>query len=495
MDFAELKQAFLNKIVVGGYQTVEEIPADITHGIPTHLVSKWMRQLVEAPAITAIPQTPMCLNRFTIGADPEFSFRDIGGNLVNAMKCGLQTGLAFGMDMNGRLVELRPVPSKFVLDVVASISVELKWLGAMVPNSLQYFWMSSPYDGADGVGGHVHFARIRAQKDRMEDISCLSHVNSILLKLGILNKQLNDFRVANTKYGRGNDIRPQKYGYEYRAFPTWLDSPWLTYFVLVMSKLALYNPRMIHAIANLKNQRTQERALINLVGLYKNQDDDAWITFQALKKWGLPKQGGIDFRINWGITFPPLPQSNRMKYFPTMIEPTEVDKQEVFDFLVNGIPITPRLPFKTWEPQEIPNHYIWMMETIETYHKIGMGEIGSGLVFHDKCAITLLAGENNSLQINYNKYPCLEGMKKLAELDSKLRVVTRYVADENMISIYLPQSLRSYDTIPEVKKILTSGLFPIWDVKDVKDGCFEEWVKKNEVVIKDQKLIGKELVI
>src|SRR6267378_676830 len=308
MEFAELKYTFFKNLVEHGYGSVAEIPAEVLTGIPTRLVDKWWEQFRSAPPLTAIPQYPRLVNRFTIGADPEFSLTD-QGKLCPAMKIGLQTGLAFGMDMNGRLAELRPAPSRFALDVVASMLSELRWMALYLPQSLKYNWLSSPYDGQDGVGGHVHIARQRNEKDRREDVNSLSYLNSWMLKVGVFSSALNASRTSHTKYGHSNDIRMQKYGYEYRAFPTWLDSPWLAYLVLVLSKLSVYNPKLIRNIFvnGSKNQKGLERSIGHLLAFYKNVDDDAWIAFHALRKWGLTKQEGVDFRNNWGILYPKQP--------------------------------------------------------------------------------------------------------------------------------------------------------------------------------------------
>ena len=110
MEFAEIKYTFFKTLVEHGYSSIVEIPKEVLTDIPTRLIDKWWGQFKDAPEITAIPQNPRLVNRFTIGADPEFSLTQ-DGKPFPAMKIGLQTGLAFGMDMNGRLAELRPTPS------------------------------------------------------------------------------------------------------------------------------------------------------------------------------------------------------------------------------------------------------------------------------------------------------------------------------------------------------------------------------------------------
>lgn len=491
MEFAEIKYTFFKSLVEHGCSNVAELPKGMMDGVPPTLIDKWVEQFKSAPPITCIPQFPRLVNRYTIGADPEFSLADCG-KLFPAQKIGLQTGLAFGMDMNGRLAELRPAPSRFVLDVVASMLAELRWMALYLPNALKFQWWSSPFDGQDGVGGHVHIARQRNEFDRRKDIDGLAHAYSWMTKIGVFNKELNLSRTGHTKYGAANDIRMQKYGYEYRAFPTWLDSPWLAYLVLVISKLAVYNPRLTREINYLKNPKSLERAVYNLLAFYKNVDDDAWIAFHALRKWGLPKQMGLDFRSNWGILYPKQPALPAGKYYPSMISGGDAERQAIFDYLVNKADIKPELPICNWEPRLVPEDYEWLMNIVQTYHRFGVGEISNELVCHKKCIVDVSTMDNKDIIIiNYSNFKCEEGARELKKLLPGLTLTFRN-ADPGKMYINLPSSLRTFDMIPKVKKVLTSGLFPLWKVSEVKADSWDSWVSKGKGQ-ENRKLVGKEL--
>src|SRR6267378_607647 len=496
MEFAELKSTFLKTVVERGYSP-EEIPADVKTGIPDNLVNRWLRQMNTVSPIVEIPKNPRLANRFTVGADPELTFSDpVTGGLTAAMKIGLNTGLAFGMDNNGRLAELRPQPSRFVLDIVASVLAGLKWMAVLNPNSLQYSWLSSPWDGQDGVGGHVHLARKLSNKIRQYDTYALSNLYYTLLTVGIFNKKMNDYRVNKTKYGQQNDIRLQKHGYEFRAFPTWLDSPWLAYLVLVLSKLAVLDGNMVCAMwqHGANKPRLLERSILNFLGYYKNIDDDAWIAYTALKKWGLPKQAAMgDFKTEWGIVFPQPVNKSAITFYPSIISGTDSERQSIFDYLVNRKPIRPDLPVCNWEPKELPKGYVWNMTFTPTYHKQGIGDIVNDLACHGSLKIEISTNDQKNI-VNYEngKYDLHRGMQELTKVLPVLVLKDTPADGENYMRIWLPQVLRQYDTIPLVKKVLTSGLFPIWKVKDVKVGCFEDWVRKNEGQIRG-KSIGKEL--
>lgn len=496
MEFAEIKYSFFKNLVEHGYGSLAEVPKESLIGIPTRLLDKWWGQFKDAPAITTIPNNPRLVNRFTIGADPEFSLTQ-DGKPFPVMKIGLQTGLAFGMDMNGRLAELRPTPSRFALDVVASMLAELRWMALYIPNSLRYQWLSSPFDGQDGVGGHVHLARQRDEQGRLLDIDGLSFLYHSLTRIGVFSKELNDIRKSQTKYGQPNDIRPQKYGFEYRAFPTWMDSPWLAYLVLVLSKLAVYSPRLVRNIFDNTNRtpKALERAIVNMLAFFKNVDDDAWIAFNAFKKWGLPKQGGIDFRANWGILYPKQPALPAGRYYPSMIAGGDAERQAIFDYLVNKAAIKPDLPICNWEPRGIPDDYEWLMNVVQTYHKIGVGEISNELVCHKNCIVDITSMDHKDIiTVYYNQYKCEEGAKALKSLLPNLVLSWKQLEGPGKLMLYLPTSLRTFDTIPKVKRVLTSGLFPLWKVGDVKADSFNSWVNEKKGQI-ERKLTGKELVI
>lgn len=500
MEFAELKTTFLKSAVMNGYSDIKEIPPEVKEGIPSRLIEKWIGKMNTVTPITEIPKNPRLVNRFTVGADPEYTMVDMAGGLVPAMKLGLNTGLAFGMDMNGRLVELRPQPSRFILDIVASMVAELKWMGVICPHSLDYRWVSAPWDGQDGVGGHVHLARKRNSKDRAMDIAVMDTLYSMLLRTGVFNKQLNEFRVGKTKYGHNSDFRLQKHGYEYRSFPTWMDSPLHAYLVLVLSKLAVYDPDLVTKVyaAGMK-LKSYEKLIINLLSYYKNVDDDAWIAYNAVKKWGMPVQDGKnDFKAEWGV-FPILQGKPLVGYYPPIIGATEVEQKAVFEYLINKTPIRPEIPKANWEPVQLPNGYIWNMTFTPTYHKMGVGEIVSDLACHNKLRIEITSNDQRNI-IQYtlsNKYDIKKGIDKIIETFPELKLRSQAVPEDvhdTYMKIYLPQPLRQFDTIPVLKKIFTSGLFPMWNVKDVKEGCFEDWVRKNEVKSR-VKFIGKELTL
>src|SRR6266446_1625709 len=167
--------------------------------------------------ITSYPKTPRLCNRFKLGADPEFTFQGKDGSYIYAENLGLTTLTGFGCDMSGRQAEIRAYPSRFALEVVASIADSLRWMGGVENGvTLGLNWQATAFNGKDGCGGHIHFGRRRPQLRERQTLT-------------------------PGHYGKAGDIRVTNHGYEYRTPSTPLSSPWLTYFTLVVNKLMVYH--------------------------------------------------------------------------------------------------------------------------------------------------------------------------------------------------------------------------------------------------------------
>jgi hypothetical protein len=491
VEFTEIKQHVLRQVVRHGWNNPKQIPKELIEGVPEAVVHKWMEKFYRTMPIEAIPSTPKLVNRFTMGADPEMTFMH-GGILLPAQKmAGFATGLAFGMDMNGRLAELRPIPSRFALDIVASILVELRWMATLCPDTLAYEWLARPFDGQDGVGGHIHLARKRNMMSMGYDLDALAYVQTALMNVGAFNKTLIDSRRTHTKYGSNNDFRLQRHGYEFRAFPTWLDTPWQAYLALVLSKLALFDTglfqRMMEQTQN--NARMCEKGLVNFLAYYKSRDDDAWIAYHAYKKHGMPKYYGGDFKAAWGILYPRKEGAKRdTRFFPEMIEPTENERQAIFDYLVKGQAIPPTVPVQNWKPDALPKGYEWAMNHTTTYHKVGIGEILATMAVAAQDPFKVVAGDSNR-EIVLSCLPQLPDLSKgLAELASIKGSHVKIVKELHTM-LYLPIELRTFDTIPKVKKILVSGHFPMWNVNEVKADSYSEWVARSPKVVNKERIL------
>ena len=294
--------------------------------------------------LTGYPRTPRLVNHFSLGTDPEFTFADDKGNYIHAEVLGLNTLSAFGCDMAGRQAELRAYPSKFALEVVASLVDALRWLvtahGTKVSN-LQ--WYARAFNGKDGCGGHIHFGtKKRAFKTATY---ILDDTMRRLLESNVLSKADVADRIRFTKYGSRGDIRPQTHGFEYRSLPTCLENPWLCYFVLVINKLMLHHGDSVGSF-------------LELLRKYEHVDDDAAIALKGIKVLGIPSMKGLDIRLNWGLLHSyGLPQSIypvEEMFFPSVMKPEEQTCLELFRLFTQGVRLPIREPEATWRPLRLP---------------------------------------------------------------------------------------------------------------------------------------------
>lgn len=298
-------------------------------------------------SIEHFPRTPRLVNRFKLGADPEFVMHDAWGRYVHAETLGMNTLQSFGCDMAGRQAELRAFPSRFALEVVASMCDSLRWMGRVYPESLANNWNAVAFNGKDGCGGHIHFGRRRPNREK--DIEVLDKVNNYMVRAGIFDIKGYCDRRERTHYGRQGDFRTQGHGYEYRTFGTQLSSPWLTYLTLVVSKLAVYTGTPPTSDAS-------KATIVDLLSRFEHLDDDAAIALQAIAKLGMPCQTNTDFKQRWGVSPYPVPVTiplNRL-YFPSMNAPRQETNEDLFELFVNGKELPVRSPVPTWEPFVLP---------------------------------------------------------------------------------------------------------------------------------------------
>jgi hypothetical protein len=331
--------------------------------------------------LTSYPRTPRLMNRFSLGADPEFVFHDTKGLYVYAENMGLNTRRGFGCDMAGRQAEIRAFPSRFALEVVASIVDSLRWMAYVHPELLSLKWIAPAFNGHDGCGGHIHFGRRRPNRD--QEIKTLDATLKSLLSIGVFNTDKFASRKADKKHGYGlwGDIRLQAHGYEYRTISTELASPWLMYFVLVINKLTLMGGKLLKPGED----------VVNLLKAFADRDDDAAIALQAFRVWGLPEETEKNFLPNWGINHLAglIPPSLTRYFFPSTIRPEGQTCVEVFDYLVHGATLPKRTPKPTWEPFELPQDFF---EVNVQNHTLGhLPDVGMNLVSR-KVQVTLQIG-------------------------------------------------------------------------------------------------------
>lgn len=480
MKWQEQHEAFKREAIRLGIGRLEEIDEAMPFGcdVPKPLLERWINRLSFVP--TEFSSQRRYVNRFKIGADPEFIFVT-EGERCNAQHLKLAQGLAFGMDNNGRLTEIRPYPSRSVVESVASILTTLRWLAVLVPKTLSFEWHSGAFLFGDGLGGHVHFGRKRPGRDI--EVKALDAIDDELLSLKCYPlaevKKRRDGDQHNQHYGLPGDYRKQRHGYEYRTFPSWLDSPELAFLTMTLSKLAVQNPRLVQGFVPSDIMR-HVRRIKNLLAYYKDVDDDARLALMMLSR-KIPVHIGKDFRSRWG-----LPTSKEflagvpeVQFIPACIKPDSEDIKEVFDHLLGVKSLSFRVPKPTWSPLVPLSNYTMVLPTVETYQAKGLGELLFDVVQSKDFTYKIQNSREGTKQQFYTipgslaaKLP--KGWEKL--VDKKIRAYGGI--HDTQTTIYSLQSAReaSFD---EARRLLLETVFPYWTIDKVKPDSWEQWKHQN----------------
>lgn len=476
MEFKDEKRRFVHNLIAEGLKMDEAKSNRGLNGVaaPEYLVEKWAKKFYAPAAKMGFPEAPRLVNRFMLGADPEFVLYDYRAEAYNAESMGLDTLSAFGCDMCGRLAELRAYPSRFALDVVASLVDTLRWMLWAHPNTFNCQWKAVPFFGRDGCGGHIHFGRKRPNRE--EEIKALDRITGLLTSSGVFDLRLMNDRRNQTEYGRNHDFRPQSHGYEYRTMPTWLGSPWQAYFTIVVSKLAV-----MHQFEPSTN--SPGRQLVNLIRAYRGVDDDASICARVIERIGLPVASSEDFKKAWGLSLPVgyeiLKDHYREHYFPTIIEPSLETRKELFDYFIDGVELPMRVPKPNWKPFKLDGQ---LAKVNIRPHNMGIPEVAQGLISYKTSAH--LDGQEALDRITIHSSWNLNQSAIAAKLKPMIPDITvRFVAsppigkDCQSLYISLPGNLRGNVALQTSIRLLLSDteLFPITKASKLDSTDFSKW--------------------
>lgn len=218
------------------------------------------------------------VNRFKVGADPEFVMLNADGSVFET---GLMYEGEIGTDHGGRVVELRPAPSRQAYRVVRRINNLLhsdtlraystpKWraggyarirrdaeqrvqpLGGHVHIGLEYFKASSEDLAYWKVHQPDYYKKVMSSNSRQLD-SALDTTIRNLEGLEILHSgEATSRRSNNSGYGRFGDCRTagSDSHLEYRTPISWLYSPVTAYATLTSCKLAAAAPDSVHEVTS-----------------------------------------------------------------------------------------------------------------------------------------------------------------------------------------------------------------------------------------------------
>jgi hypothetical protein len=520
------REAFLKLMVTKGIGTLEEVDRafyPFGHSVPENKIQKWFGDFLTMPK--AFSTQRRYVNRFKVGADPEFVFEELlpqrqtnpfddtvaqlraiaaqraeqtGEPLRDrdvsrtdrsarhdAKHLKLKQGQAFGADNNGRLAEIRPYPSRSAIEVCASILATFRWMVVLYPATRKFRWVAGAFQYGDGLGGHVHFGRKRP--NRAEEVKALDSISDVLVKLGIFpTREVTQRRqgdaFGNSAYGQNGDIRLQTHGYEYRTWPSWLDSPELAFLTITLSKLAVHDPELLrYENAKASSQRGQQ--VKNLLSYYKNLDDDARLCLFLLDR-GVPQHIGGDFKSRWGLADSMEVKSEKISVIPPAICPSEGEVKELFDALLHRTPLQFVQPKPTWSPVNPPEGYVMCIDQTDTIHQKGLGEMIWNLCTISGAEGPVIRGVNAhwDLQISEDLWTMVPRPK-----DLPIKITQ---AKEKRSTIYVSNECREN---PERRKAaevyLLGGGFPLWRVQEAKTESFSQWkafIKKQPPLAKTE---------
>jgi len=433
--------------------------------------------------LTSYTQHPRLVNHFKIGADPEFILVNAAGSYIHAETLGLNTTRAFGCDMAGRQAELRTIPSRSALEVTASLAEALQWMGAFHKDEvMNLHWMATAFNGKDGCGGHIHFGRRRPTRDT--EIRIMDNLTSRLMAEGVLLKNYFLARRQGTKYGKWGDFRAQVYGYEYRTTPTYLASPWLTFYVLTVAKLAVHDGKLFAGIgaASLPDSAT-------LLERYKDKDQDAAIAFETVKRIGKPKEDMTDFKYRWGVWSGNVGIcSDSSHYFiPSALAPSFETCRGLFNHFVHGMPfVSYKAPSVTWAPYTLPKDV--SLVHIQPHSLGHLPDVGAELLSY-RFSFGVEMTPSVATPTLYHSYPldrnalvkafAAEGFRlSLFPVSNNLGVATLHVPS------YINTCLKSCKTFN--KLLANSSLLPLCRASEFHTTDWTKWdkvevFKKNEV--------------
>lgn len=470
-EYREIKRRLLEDAVKSGATILKGDPC----GVTAERAQRWLDKMYSLNPILSVPTQLRLLNRFPVGADPEFMFLgESSGEVqgVPATDLGFKTGLAYGADVNGRLAELRPKPSRFGLRVVASLLATLRWLAYLNPKTTYLIWKAGAYSQRDGLGGHIHFGRKRASRGK--EIKALDKLTASLYRSNVFSKTEGEHRKRHTEYGKFGDYRLQTHGYEYRVLPSWLDSPWMAYFTIVVAKLAVYDPELVTAWRDAGEGGSRLKALL---AYFKSRDDDAHIAYHALARWGLPRFFGGDFKGRWGVDFTYNQGKQDVSVLPPYIVPTDKEVQEMFTHLTEATPLLPNRPKLSWTPSRIPPGFESIIAVTKTAGQIGLGELIWDLCTWKNIPVTVQGSTEHTFYISST-------LAKLLPHNWKERVSGDVgVFGSAHLHIRIPREMREWRLIATTKKLLTD-LFPIWRMQDASREKAVDWFNKEAKIQK-----------
>lgn len=422
------------------------------------------------------------LNHFLVGSDPEFCLV-WQGRQVSAYNANLKVGLAAGCDQNERLVELRPAPSASVVEHVAGILTDLRWLWRTGNNTIAAsHWRAGAWFGGDGLGGHVHFGRKRPT--RPQEVAALDGLSNAFRLCGIFSRAEWDRRQVGDNlgqhYGMPGDFRLQRHGYEYRSLPSWLNSPTVAFISIAASKLTVLDPELTTGWQP-RDSAAARYHLRALAKYFKSRDDDAYILYHLLtahEDLVFAVDHAADFAPAWGIPKerPEGAASEESLILPSCIHPHPDEIAEVYDHLLHGAP----LRFREYAPNFVctlpGKDFQWVPGHTHPGRRSGYGDLIHNLVTHRDYPIRFEHANTGQIRVEGH----LPNLWSPDELATFRRYAPHAIITPNPdygfeTRLLVTRDYTQTNTIAGLRAILLSGMFPIWTVETVQPKSHIEW--------------------
>lgn len=256
------------------------------------LVTKRLAERVERK------EEGVVINKFLIGADPEFVALDGGGRVINGAVLG---NGEIGYDHSGRVLELRPEPAKGAYALVKKIRRLLGDEKLRRLNAAKF--RAGARVGTESLGGHIHFgvnprdvAIGGGAVDALDAVTRVLEHLDILPKAECVNRRRGDYgHFGDVRTSHGKDGQPHL---EYRTMASWLHDPKVAFLCLTAAKLAMCDPA--GTLLNLKGA-TSFSKLMDWMHNYKSKDTNAARAYDKLggNHKNVLVDPDADFRVRW----------------------------------------------------------------------------------------------------------------------------------------------------------------------------------------------------
>ena len=478
-------------------------------GVPSSKVKRWLKEFLAPRRVSLLPKEHRLVNHFKIGADPEFALFDGSREgpqelntewsalhrPINVAEWGYKPDTAWGADMGGRVMEIRAAPSRSILEVVTSIWSSLAWFYRTELRSRQVIWKAGAVAGRDGMGGHIHFGRLRGR--RACEVAALDMTTAIFRAIGTFDDREFQHRRAQSGYGMPGDTRNQPHGYEYRTFPSWLDTPKAAFVTMTFSKLLVHNPDLLIQIdTDLGAGRIRaSEILVRILAYYKGLDDDARLAHALLTDSKTLEYQKADFKRSWGLAdnreLSHLTVINRI---PPVVVPTRSEVLTMFRYLTGQKALEVNWNLSpSWRDVAMPVGYadVQVMPTRALFLR-GMSEITKDLVVSHLIPVRLVVNNQDQdllvskmlaqrLPVNWKE--SIRGARlaqnaRVLSQDDEGMLCEGVLPSEEGMSTYmlaLPDTMRIPETLERTKRLICGGVFPIWDRAQVSEASFGAW--------------------